>query len=183
MESGHIWSLFFYNRITLLLSGCLGVALKSYKAEHESSDVLFEDPYVGMEEIEEDDSESGFPDEHVQPLRGLLFVGSLFKNFTYAGHDFLIETLREGDVLRIGQMLSSHQGASSREARKVLVVAACVKSVDGYALVTDISAIEDNLPQRMKIVEKWYPPVVDYVYRQYVELEKTEYAVADSLKK
>lgn len=161
--------------------------MKTMKAMPEEEFVPVEnvdDPMVGVEEIEKEDSKAGFPEEHFEPLRGLLFVGSLSKNFTYAGHDFLIETLTEGEVLRVGQMISNYKGTfSEQEARKCFTVAACVKAVDGYAIVTDIEPKESNLSERIDVVKRWYPPVVDYVYRRYAELERTEFAVANSLKK
>lgn len=158
--------------------------MRQVKAAPEEDLGFVDDPLVGVEEVEEEDSKSGFPEEHIQPLRGLLFVGALSKNFTYAGHDFLIETLTEGEVIRVGQLISTYRGTfSEAEARKCFTVAACVKAVDGYAIVTDIEPKASNLPERVKVVEKWYPPVVDYVYRRYLELESAEFAVAQSLKK
>lgn len=158
--------------------------MKQVKATPEQVVEDFDDPMVGMETVKEDDSKDGFPEEHMQPLRGLLFVGALSKNFTYAGHDFLIETLTEGEVIRIGQLISTYKGTfSEAEARKCFTVAACVKSVDGYALVTDIEPKSSNLNEKVNVVKRWYPPVVDYVYKRYIELEASEFAVAASLKK
>lgn len=160
--------------------------MKQMKAEPEAVEPIedVDDPYIGMEEVEAEDTTGGFPSAHMEPLHGLMFVGSLSKNFTYAGHDFLIETLTEGEVLRVGQLMSHYKGTfSESEARKCFTVAACVKAVDGYAVVTDIEPKESNLPERIDAVKKWYPPVIDYVYRRYVELEKSEFAVASSLKK
>lgn len=143
-----------------------------------------EDPLAGMEKVEKEDTKLGFPEEHVEPLRGLLFVGSLSKNFTYAGHDFLIETLTEGEVIRVGQLISNYKGTfSEAEARACFTVAACVKSVDGYSLVTDIEPKSSNLTERVRVVEKWYPAVVRYIYKMYLDLESAEFAVASSLKK
>lgn len=147
------------------------------------------DELVGVEKAEdESDSELEFPEEHYQPLRGLLFTGELVKNFTYAGHDFLIKTLTEGQVLRIGQLMATYKGTfSADEARRCFTVAACVKSVDGYPLVTDlkprIDPDDDGLLEKIGVVKRWYPPVVSYVYSMYLELESTEFAVMSSLKK
>lgn len=151
-------------------------------AEQPAEDVA--DALVGIEHVEEDDSKDGFPDEYVEPLRGLLFLGKLSKNVTYAGHDFLIETLRETDVLRVGQYMSEYKGTfSEAEARKVFTVAACVQAVDGYALATPIADGQDLFPDKVKTVKQWYPPVVDFVYKEYRKLELSEFAVANALKK
>ena len=159
--------------------------MRQMKAGYEETlEDEFDDALLGVEEVDEDDSDDGFPAEHMQPLRGLLFTGALSKNFMYAGHDFLIETLTEGDLLRIGQLMATYRGTFSEvEAKKCFTVAACVQAVDGYSLVTDIAPNQSNLSERIEVVKKWYPPVVDYVYRRYLELESTEFAVAASLKK
>lgn len=156
--------------------------MKRYEATAEEMEPV-DDPMVGIGHVEEEDSKSGFPDEYMEPLRGLLFVGKLSKNFRYAGHDFLIETLTEGRVIRIGQLVSTYKGTfSESEARKAFTVAACVSAVDGYPIVSMLKP-GDDLNERVAAVLEWYPPVIDYVYRRYLELEMTEFEVANALKK
>ena len=173
--------------------------MKRVQAQPDFSDgYLEDDDFDGIDEIEEligvdevddeVDSELEFPREHYQPLRGLLFTGSLVKNFTYAGHEFLICTLTEGQVLKIGQLMATYKGTfSADEARRCFTVAACVKSVDGYSLITDIKPRldpdDDGLLEKINVVKQWYPPVIRYVYNMYIELESTEFAVMSSLKK
>lgn len=145
-----------------------------------------DDPMVGIPEVEGETSKEGFPPECAQPMRGLLFLGCLTKKFNYAGHEFLIETLTEGMMLKVGQLMSEYKGTFSElEARKTFTVAACVKAVDGYPLVTNIQPTDTKteLLEKIGVVEQWYPPVVDYVFRRYRELETTEFDVANALKK
>ena len=143
-----------------------------------------EDPMVGIEQVEEEDTKKGFPKESIEPLRGLLFLGKLSKNVTYAGHDFLIETLTEGQLIRVGQLMTEYKGSFSEiEARKAFTVAACCKAVDGYAVTTSYSPGSDEIYERSKVVLDWYPPVIDYLYRKFRELEVTEFSVANALKK
>lgn len=145
-----------------------------------------EEPMVGIPQVEEETSKQGFPEEHMQPLKGLLFLGALSKNFTYAGHDFLIETLTEGETLKVGQLMAEYRGTfSESEARRAFTVAACVKAVDGYPVVTDLSPRDnvDRIGEKFQVIMQWYPPVIEYVYMQYRALETTEFSVANALKK
>ena len=158
--------------------------MKRNEAVAEDEMVEVADPLVGVERVEEEDSKTGFPEEYVEPLRGLLFLGHLSKNVAYAGHDFLIETLTESEVLRVGQYMSEYKGTfSEAEARKMFTVAACVQSVDGYALATPIMKDQDLFPDKVKVVRQWYPPVIDFVYKEYRKLEISEFSIANALKK
>ena len=157
--------------------------MKRYEATAEEP-VAIEEELEGVEEVEEETSKAGFPEQYMEPLRGLLFLGSLSKNIRYAGHDFLIETLTEAMVLKVGQYMSEYKGTfSEAEARKVFTVAACVKAVDGYSIATPIMDGQELYGDKVKVVMKWYPPVVDFVYKAYRELELTEFSVANALKK
>lgn len=158
--------------------------MKRYKADGALEAEPDDDFNEGIDEVEEDDSKSGFPDEYLEPLRGLLFLGALSKNVRYAGHDFLIETLTEGEMIRVGQLMSEYKGTfSEAEARKMFTVAACVKAVDGLRLFQPYSDRQDVIYEASRIVMDWYPPVVDFIYRRYLELEATEFEVAGALKK
>ena len=158
--------------------------MKKYSASAEEGFVPeSEDPMVGVEKVEEEDSRQGFPEEYIEPLRGLLFLGKLVKNFVYAGHDFLIRTLTEGEMIKVGQFLDSYKGSySESEARKALTVAACVESVDGYPIVSNLGP-RDDYRNKVDVVMKWYPPVIDYVYSRYRELEIAEFEISGALKK
>ena len=159
--------------------------MKRYDATDEVHDEpLGDSSMVGVDSVDKEDSKAGFPDEFIEPMRGLLFLGCLSKNVLYAGHDFLIETLNEGDVLRVGQLMSDYRGTlAESEAKKVFIVAAAVKAVDGYRLFQPYSDGQDSIYEASKTVMKWYPPVVDYIYRRYLELEATKFEVANALKK
>lgn len=155
------------------------------KVESAVAEMPIDDSVEKQEFVDEkNDSADGFPKECMEPLNGLLFLGSLSKDFEYAGHDFLIETLTEGEVIKVGQLVSSHKGQfSEMEARKAYVVSACVRAVDGMRIAMPLSDSSDLIYEKYQVVSKWYPPVVDYVYRRYMELEATEFAVANALKK
>ena len=143
-----------------------------------------EDFLNGVDEVAEDDTFKGFPEESIEPLRGLLFLGKLSKNVMYAGHDFLIETLTEGQLIRVGQLISEYRGTFSEvEARKAFTVAACCKAVDGYAVATAYASGADEIYDRSKVVLDWYPPVIDFLYSKFRELEVTEFSIANALKK
>ena len=162
--------------------------MKRYEAtpelDEEQTTTETDDPMAGIEKVEDEDSKAGFPEEYMEPLCGLLFLGSLSKNFTYAGHEFLIETLNEGEVLKVGQRMSEYRGTlSEMEARKAFTVAACVRAVDGYPVTNSLVPGQETFDDRLQVVLKWYPPVIKYIYDRYRELEVTEFEVASALKK
>lgn len=125
-----------------------------------------------------------FPQEHVEPLRGLLFVGKLEHEFEFAGHTFAIRTLTEGEYLRIGQLTKSYKGTSVEpDARLTFIVAACIERVDGEPIYTPISDEYDLIYEKAKVVKKWYPAVIAKVFSEYNTIEKTAREVIESLKK
>lgn len=125
-----------------------------------------------------------FPQEHVEPLRGLLFLGRLEHEFEFAGHTFLIRTLTEGEHMRIGQLTQQYRGTSSEmDAKITYTVAACVERVDGELICLPIDETYDVLYEKAKVVKNWYPTVIGVIFEKYTMIEKTAKEVMESLKK
>lgn len=142
-----------------------------------------------VEDFEEDVEDgravdSIFPDEHIQPLRGLLFLGKLENEVEYAGHKFLLKTLTEGELLRVGQLCKPYIGTlSEMESRKMFVVAAALEAVDGELLSAPYKENSDDIFVRANEIKNWYPAVISFLFDSYLELEKTSISVSNSLKK
>lgn len=138
-----------------------------------------------IEEDEKDDALwSVFPKEHVEPLRGLLFLGRLEQEFEFAGHTFLIRTLTEGEHMRIGQLTKQYRGTSSEvDAKITYTVAACVEQVDGELIAMPFDESYDLIYEKVKVVKRWYPTVIAVIFEYYSMLEKTAKEVMESLKK
>lgn len=127
---------------------------------------------------------SVFPEEHIEPLRGLLFLGELSKEVEMMGHVFTMRTLREGEILRIGQLIASYSGTPvANEARKLYTVAAAVDYVDGYPLGEPYKEGYDGIYPKAQKVREWYPTVIADLYQEYLDLESTAVTVSRSLKK
>ncbi len=147
----------------------------------------FGDEYAGpfrLDEEKQTEDDMLFPPEHVEPLKGLLYLGFLSDEIEYAGHMFHIRTLTEGEILRIGQLMKAYRGTVTEvEARKMYTVAACILDVDGEQVYRAYEEGHDQIYEKAKVVKHWYPATVNAVYNAYIELESTAIAVSDSLKK
>lgn len=132
----------------------------------------------------EDEVEEIFPEEHLEPFRGLLFLGDMTREVWYGGHCFVIRTLREGEILRIGQLIRDYRETLTEiEARKVYTVAAAVESIDGMPLSVAYKKGYDVIPDKAEEVKQWYPSVIAYLHKAYVEMEMTAIEVANAIKK
>lgn len=162
--------------------------MKKFEAMPDEEDYIPEEEELpeedGQEENEELESESVFPEEHLEPLRGLLFVGAISKVVEVAGHEFLLRTLKEGEILRIGQLLSKYKDTPvEAEARRMLTVAASIESVDGYPVGEPYKEGYDGIYTKAQQVKEWYPAVIADLYSHYLDIEGTAVAVSRSLKK
>ena len=129
-------------------------------------------------------SKSVFPPEYVEPLRGLLFLGAVEEEFEYAGHTFLMRTLKEGEVLRIGQLMKPYRDTVAElDAQRLFTVAASIVSVDGETLVEDYKEDYDLIYEKANVVKSWYHSVIVYLYAKYIDMERGAAEVANALKK
>lgn len=150
--------------------------------EHIAEEQTEEKKREQEEKIEERDSI--FPDEYMQPLKGLMFLGALEKEIEYGGHVFVIRTLREGEILRIGQLMKDWRGTlTETEARKCYTIAAAIVSVDGRPIRPSYKKGYDQIYENAHEVKQWYPAVIKHLYERYIELEITAISVSDALKK
>lgn len=143
-------------------------------------------PVTGQEPSVEGASEGSdvFPEEYLEPLRGLMFLGSIEREVEYGRHVFVIRTLREGEILRIGQLIKDYRGTVTEiEARKMYTVAAAVKSVDGVPLASPYRPDADVISEKAEEVRRWYPAVVSRLYSEYVDMEVAAVEVSNALKK
>jgi hypothetical protein len=125
-----------------------------------------------------------FPTEYREPFRGLLYLGELQDSFTYAGHTFTLRTLREGQLLRAAQLTSQYEQTLGYQiAYRCALVAGALVSVDGEEIYVPVSRTEDEAAKRFEVVLDWYPVVIDYVYRKYLELDAVATSIGEELGK
>ena len=166
--------------------------MKRYKAQEEIEEIEeveipSDDDIPPVEEAPEPDAPAIadiFPEEYVEPLRGLLFLGKLENEVFYGGHSFLIKTLTEGELLRIGQLCKPYVGTMVEiESRRMYLVAAAIEAVDGQPIIKQYKEGEDTTYEKAQEVRKWYPAVISYLYEEYIALEQTAIQVSNALKK
>jgi hypothetical protein len=128
-----------------------------------------------------------FPTEFRQDFEGLLYLGKLTDDFTWLGHDYVIQTLNTGSLLTIGQLHKEYINTlADVKAYQALVIAASVVSLDGKSLprpVTVDAKPDEELRSAFRYVLRWFPPTIDYIYERVMELEAKVDAVIASMAK
>ena len=139
-----------------------------------------QEPHRGGDEDEnagqpEQDAPEEFDQRVREPFEGLLFLGRLTKTFSWLGHTFEIKTLNTDEVLDVAIVTKSWEGTLGHtKAYQAAVVGACVLSVDGRPLPIPITndPLDTGVRTRFDYVRRsWFPPVLDYVYEQFLLLE------------
>lgn len=122
-----------------------------------------------------------------QDFEGLLFIGKLTDSFTWMGHRFVIRTIPSDDLLDMGLLHKPFVGTiADVKAYQMLVVAACIVTVDGQAPPFPITNEDADtlLLNRWNFVRKsWFPPTVDVIYERYLLLEKRVEDVIEAMGK
>ena len=123
---------------------------------------------------EEDEGLDRFPDEIVDDVDGLIWLGYLEDTIDYCGHEFVIRTIRSEEQL-LAALVTKEYTETLGQAK------AWVAAHVGLALVA-IDGDEDFCPQagfskkdyaraRFKYVtSKWYEPTINRIYEAYADL-------------
>lgn len=117
-----------------------------------------------------------FPEQYREPLVGLLYLGHLEETFQYAGHTFVMRTLKEAEFLVVANLIKQYEGTVGHKvAYKVAIVAMSLVEVDGQPLYESLGNETLELAARGKfnVVKQWFPHVVDYLFERYERLDAT----------
>lgn len=125
-------------------------------------------------EVVEDDytPEGPFPPESADDINGLLFLGHLEQQVSFAGHYFVIRTLKAGEEIEVALVTNEYkETAGFPKAWAIATVAAALESVD-YAPLAQRLGPDLALPIRQKFntVREYYWPVIEHLYDEYVLL-------------
>lgn len=108
---------------------------------------------------------------------GLMYLGALSKEFTWLGHRISIRTLRSAELVATALLTKPYAETDGYlKACQGAIVAACVVRADGrplpgVPLLTD-AGVDGVLETNFRyVMDNWFPPVLDRVYQEYVELE------------
>lgn len=115
---------------------------------------------------------------------GLTYVGYLTKPLTYLGHTFTIKTVDVDTILEIGMLHAPYNGTiADLKAYEALLLAAAVTTVDGRPLAIPLGLDDTDLTARFNVVKRWYPATLDYLYNEYMALEKLVDEVIEAMQK
>jgi len=114
-----------------------------------------------------------FPDQWKAEFEGLAYLGYLSKEVTSIPfHHFVVRTLKTNEKLEITLLTKEYSDTLGYgRAYKAAVVAAALESIDGRQLVP-VEKGTNTLRQKFEyVINSWYDPVIDILYREVDELE------------
>jgi len=114
-----------------------------------------------------------FPDEWKRQFEGLLYLGHLEKKVTSIPfHEFTVRTLTVNDKLEISLLTKDYVDTIGYgRAYRAAVVAAGLESVDGRSLIPSSKGINTLRQKYEYVVNGWYDPVIDILFREIDDLE------------
>lgn len=169
------------------------LASSAVEPTSESGPPLSSNPGDGSEPQPEPDGTEeaplpSFDPKHRQDFQGLLYLGALTKTVDLYGHEFEIRTLNTDEILQVGLFIKDFNDTiATGKAYATAVVAASVVNVDGRPLpkpYSDDTEVGDTpLRHRFRVVNQWYPHVIDVLYSEYLALEGRAAEVFEALGK
>lgn len=122
-----------------------------------------------------DGEEQLSPEEQLM-FSSLLTCGRRSKTITLYDHTVVVQTLCADDDLRIGLYAKEYVGTlGEQRAYQVGVAAAGMRSIDGKPFVEGLFEQRDEdalFDEKVKLVAKMYPTVINRIYRAVMEAEK-----------
>lgn len=127
-----------------------------------------------------------FDERCKEPFVGLMYLGALSSDFSWAGHQFYIRTLTSMETLIVAQIAAKYEGTlGSNRAYTIAVVALATQSVDGQPLPfpykEEVVADEWAWQRFRYVAGTWFSFSIDAVYTQYLLLEKKAREVAEAM--
>lgn len=123
-----------------------------------------------------------FPEEWKEDFEGLLYLGYLEAEVTIPFHAFTVRTLLPATKIELSMMLTDLQTSVGYGlAYKCAVVAAALEMVDDRPIIV-ASKVEPALRQKYNyVINSWYEPVIDVLYRAVDDLEARQLMVMREL--
>lgn len=106
-------------------------------------------------------------------VEGLLLLGKLTADCELYGHTFTLRTLTRGERLAIAQFVQDYEDTLGlADAMQTAYLAQAIMIVDGRPLSIALGdeSPEARLRRNFEIVQKWYDPVIEALYREYSQL-------------
>lgn len=121
--------------------------------------------------------EGPFPPESSAAITGLLQLGRLEKQVSYAGHTFVVRTLKAGEEIAVTLITKDYaETMGYAKAYAIAVVAASLELVDGAPLFGQLGPdMVTPIEQKYHTVSQWYWPTIEYLYNEYTELLREQF--------
>jgi hypothetical protein len=125
---------------------------------------------------------------YVDDFEGLLYLGALTKSFKWLGHNFVIRTLSQDEVLTAPILIKPWSGTiGEAKAYATATAAICVVSVDDKELPLPVGAGAGDYAwafQRFNYAKaNWFQFTIDKIYGEYLVLENRASAVIEAMEK
>jgi hypothetical protein len=143
------------------------------------------EPTPVPEPTPESDDPDEFPEEVHEDVHGLLFLGALSTEVELWGHKVVLRTLKAGEELAVGQIVSEYNETPSQgKAFAIATVAASIETVDGRIISKPIGPSDSLASIRQKfeyIRENWHWPFIETIYFEYSQLVVRQAMAFDAL--
>jgi hypothetical protein len=129
-----------------------------------------------------------FDPKHRDALSGLLYIGDLRDEFDWNGHRISIRTIHPDELKAVAILHAQYAGTiGDVRAYADAVVAACLVTVDGTAVVSPMGAPRSTLDRVTEVYNyissSWYPWTIDAIYDRFRALEGKVDAILDAMGK
>lgn len=119
-------------------------------------------------------SDDRFPEEVIEDVDGLLWLGYLDAEVEFCGHDFVIRTLRLEEEM-LASLMTKEYSNSMAETKAFITaqVALALVSVDGDEDFCPAAGPNKKDYARARfnyVASNWYEPTVAFIYTKYAEL-------------
>jgi len=137
---------------------------------------------LGVDAPIDESTDEGLPSE---ALVGLMNVGRLTKQISLYGDDIRLRTLKSGEELEIGLLISKWTGTPEEgRAFAVATVSAAIESLNGRPLVQQLGpSKDDELRRKFDFVRtKWYWITIQEIYEEYIQLQQEQVRALEELR-
>jgi hypothetical protein len=126
-----------------------------------------------------------FPDEAIEDVNGLLWLGYLEDVVDYCGHEFVIRTLRLEEQLLCSLLIKEYNETIGQgKAWVAAQVALSLISVDGDEEFCPKAGFnkKDNARGRFNyLISNWYEPTIVHIYNAYLKLLERQAFVLEEM--
>jgi len=138
--------------------------------------------FVNLEDIE---NETVVEPETEKNLISLIALGRLEEDFKVFGHNIRLKTLTLKESLQLAEKLAPYENKgliAMNIAQKAYTIAQAIISIDGEHIYTPLKKDEDILEKKAQyILENFYVPVINKIFKCYTQLVEKQQKVVDSL--